>query len=56
MPAVAPAGVIVPVVGFIANPDGLTEKVPPGLPVKVTETGGLGVLTSSAALHKIFLS
>lgn len=55
VPAAAPAGVMVPDDGSIDKPEGLTENVPPWLPVNVTGTGGLGEFASSAALHKTFL-
>ena len=50
----APDGVSSPVVIFIGNPEtGEIEYMPPGVPVIVTATGGLGVDIVLATLHRI---
>ncbi len=54
VPAVAPEGLIVPVVVFITNPAaGEMLKVPPVVPVSVTLTGGLGVEGVLVTLQKL---
>lgn len=43
VPAVAPEGVISPVNALTGSPPaGVTEKLPPAVPVSVTAIGGLG--------------
>ena len=54
VPAFAPAGVMAPVEVLIDNPDGLTENVPPVLPVIAGVNGGFELFTL-AELHKTSL-